>query len=104
LGSIVRIDFHPEATQELADAAEWYLNRSPRAACDFAVEIKRALDKIRDDPRRFATIGTGFRACSVERFPFQVVFRTDPHRIFVIAVAHAKRRPGYWQSRGNPGP
>ena len=68
----MRIDFHPDATRELSDFAEWYAKRSPGAARDFAIEIERALDKILADPERFAPTGTKFRACSVARFPFQI--------------------------------
>ncbi len=33
------------------------------------------------------------------RFPYSIIFRVDSDRIYVIAVAHAKRRPGYWKDR-----
>jgi hypothetical protein len=39
------------------------------------------------------------RACGIERFPFQIVFRIDADRLFIVAVSHAKRRPGYWMGR-----
>lgn len=95
----MRIDFHPEATQELADAADWYLRQSEQTARRFAVAIENALEKIEADPLRFAIVRADCRSCSAERFPYQVVFRVDPHRISIIAVAHAKRRPGYWHER-----
>jgi hypothetical protein len=28
----------------------------------------------------------------------------EPDRLIVIAIAHAKRRPGYWHSRTRPKP
>lgn len=99
LGSIVRIDFHPDATKELTEAADWYLRQSVAAARRFAIEIDRTLEMISLDPERFAQVGRNWRGCSVQRFPFQIVFRFDGDRIRVIAVAHAKRRPNYWQHR-----
>jgi plasmid stabilization system protein ParE len=95
----VRIDFHPDATHELSEGADWYLEQSPSAAQHFAMAVERTLEKIASDPSRFAIVGKGTRACSVERFPFQIVFRSEPRRLYVIAVAHAKRRPGYWRNR-----
>jgi toxin ParE1/3/4 len=95
----VRIDFHPEATDELNYAANWYLGRSPKAAQQFAVEIERALEKIAADPLRFVHVGKHVQACPVERFPYQLVFRVDPDSIFLIAVADARRRPRYWRRR-----
>ena len=95
----VRIDFHPQATADLDDAAEWYLGKSPSAAARFTEAVAASLVKIEADPERFPAVGSKFRACTVERFPYQVIFRVDPHRLYAIAVAHAKRRPGYWQDR-----
>ena len=28
-----------------------------------------------------------------------IVYEIEPHRVVIIAVAHARRRPGYWKSR-----
>jgi hypothetical protein len=35
----------------------------------------------------------------LKRYPYFVVFRELPRKIQIIAVAHAKRRPGYWTKR-----
>jgi hypothetical protein len=35
----------------------------------------------------------------LNRYPYFVVFRELPRKIQIIAVAHAKRRPGFWASR-----
>jgi hypothetical protein len=38
----------------------------------------------------------------LNRYPFSVVFRERLHDLQIIAVAHAKRRPGYWAKRTKP--
>jgi plasmid stabilization system protein ParE len=50
---IVRVDFHPGATADLDSSADWYLERSPAAAREFAIAIDDGLDKIAADPQRF---------------------------------------------------
>jgi hypothetical protein len=95
----VRIDFHPQATFELEQSLEWYAARSAPAAQNFATAIEAALAKIAHDPGRFLQIDRRHRACSVEGFPFQIVYRVEGHRMYVVGVAHAKRRPGYWRRR-----
>ena len=95
----MRISFHPEATAELEASAGWYAERSPRAARDFCVAVDVALTSIEADPKRFVRIDDRHRSCSVRKFPFQIIFRCGDDRIHVIAVAHAKRRPGYWRDR-----
>lgn len=100
----VRIDFHPGATEELQESADWYFQRSPSAGRNFALAISRALEKIAADQQRFPHVDARHQACSLERFPFQLIFRTDGIRLIVVAVAHAKRRPGYWRSRATDHP
>ena len=95
----MRIDFHPSATAELGASADWYASRSPAAARGFVIGVDAAIKKIDRDPSRFQHIDGRHQVCGVDRYPFQIVFRNDGSRIFVVAIAHAKRRPGYWLRR-----
>jgi hypothetical protein len=38
-------------------------------------------------------------AVQVRGFPYLVVYRVGAHDLLIVAVAHAKRRPGYWARR-----
>ncbi len=97
--SLVKIDFHPLATRELEASADWYAERSQEAGRCFAIAVDEAIHKMVDNPDRFQKLDARHQVCGVERFPFQIVFRHIGNRIVVIAVAHAKRRPGYWRHR-----
>ncbi len=35
----------------------------------------------------------------LRRFPYMIVYLVDPDEIFIVAVAHVRRLPGYWTSR-----
>jgi hypothetical protein len=35
----------------------------------------------------------------VPRFLHLLFYRVERERIFIVAVAHHRRRPGYWRSR-----
>lgn len=39
------------------------------------------------------------RSKGVAGFPYRVVYFVDDDWLTVVAVAHAKRRPGYWRDR-----
>jgi plasmid stabilization system protein ParE len=39
------------------------------------------------------------RRALLARFPYALVFLVREDEVRVLAVAHAKRRPGYWLSR-----
>ena len=97
--STVRTSFHPEATAELEASIEWYAERSESAAQNLCLAVDAALTSIEAHPERFAKVDARHHACSVKKFPFQIVYRHDQDRIHVVAVAHAKRRPGYWRDR-----
>jgi plasmid stabilization system protein ParE len=96
---MIRIEFHPEADQELEAAKKWYQERSDLAARAFATDIADSLTKIAASPDRWPEIGSGERRFLLSRFPFSILYRVRANEIFVTAVAHQKRRPGYWRHR-----
>jgi toxin ParE1/3/4 len=93
------IEFHPQAKQEYLGALSWYGDRSRVAAARFESEFQRALDKVVESPARSPIYFEDIRRFSLQRFPFSIFYRTDPARIYVVAVAHARRRPNYWGER-----
>jgi plasmid stabilization system protein ParE len=95
----VKIRIFSEATAELEEGLNWYAVRSPDAERKFALAIDRALTQIATEPSRFAEVAASHRACRVEKFPYQIVYRVDGNVVTIVAVAHAKRRPGYWRRR-----
>jgi plasmid stabilization system protein ParE len=90
---------HPEAIREARAAREWYSSWSPEAADAFMAEVDSAIEGIEEGPRQWPTYLGMTRRYLLRRFPFFVVFREANERIEVLAVAHARRRPGYWLGR-----
>ncbi len=99
----VNLAFHPEAAAEYAEAYQWYVERGDDIAAAFAEEISRALRLVRQTPERWPRYSARHRRILVRRFPYSVVYLTTPERIWIVAVAHARRRPGYWRARRVPG-
>jgi toxin ParE1/3/4 len=95
----VPIEIHPEARLEEDDAFEWYLQRSITAADDFLQEIISARNAIQDSPEVWPEYLHGTRHYLLNRFPYVVVYRHSAHRIDVVAIAHGRRKPGYWVDR-----
>jgi hypothetical protein len=44
-----------------------------------------------------------YEAQRVARFPYRVYFRSRESGLVIVAVAHYRRRPGFWRSRLLPG-
>jgi plasmid stabilization system protein ParE len=95
---IIRV--HPAAVEETAAAADWYLERSARAAESFLKEIDRVIARISQHPESFPHFDFGTRRANLRTFPYLIVFREREAEIEIIAIAHGRRRPGYWRNRG----
>ena len=94
-----RVFLHEEAVAEARAAKEWYEARSAAAAQAFFAELDYAIEQIAELPEGWPTYIEGTRRFLLRRFPFSVVYREHPSGIQVIAVAHSRRRAGYWKSR-----
>ena len=91
--------FHPEAEEEFLAAVAYYAERSPSAAERFDAEIRRLVAQIETMPRRHGPWRHGTRRARARRFPFIVIFVARPTALRIMAVAHIKRHPDYWQER-----
>jgi plasmid stabilization system protein ParE len=93
------VEFHPEAIAEAHHAVQWYLERSKLAAAAFVSELDLAVEHIQESPDRWSRYVSGTQRYLFHRFPYYVVYRQVENVIQVVAIAHGRRRPGYWKSR-----
>jgi plasmid stabilization system protein ParE len=93
------VGVHPEAVAEAHAATQWYRERSPSAADAFLAELDRAIEKITENPRIWPRYVASTQRFLLKRFPFSVVFRLTPNSVEVVAIAHGRRKPGYWKGR-----
>jgi plasmid stabilization system protein ParE len=96
---VIPYTFHPEAEIEFADAVSFYESRNVGLGRSFAAEVNQTVSVIREHPDTGSPIGLGRRRMLVHRFPYSVVYRQDAESLVIIAVAHHRRRPGYWRRR-----
>jgi hypothetical protein len=91
----------PEAEEELLEAMRWYESRRAGLGTELLEAVEAALQRIALAPAQFAVWAADqrWRRCVLGRFPYAVVFEERPEGLEVIAFAHGKRRPGYWQLR-----
>ena len=90
---------HPSAEQEYLSALAWYRDQSLIAAEEFEVAIRQAVERIREAPQRWPFYFGNFRKYTLRQFPFAIVYQESFLEITVFAVAHGRRRPGYWRGR-----
>jgi toxin ParE1/3/4 len=93
------VEFHSLAADEAEAAERWYRERNEAASDRFRDELDHAVDLISERPEAGSPYFSATRRVLLRRFPFFVVYRAQGGQIQVIAVAHARRRPGYWRER-----
>jgi plasmid stabilization system protein ParE len=93
------LEYLEQALEEAEGAARWYAERSAAAAAAFSEEIDEAESAIARLPDAWPRFDHNTRRYLLRRFPFSVIYRVEHRRVLIVAVAHARRRPGYWQSR-----
>jgi len=94
------LELHAEAERDYFDALDWYRSRSMPAAEKFEEAFWKAIQTVEAFPQRWPIYFARFRRYTLHEFPFSIVYREEPSRTFVLAVAHGRRRPGYWKQRG----
>lgn len=94
------IRFRPAAARELAADLRYYERDHPGRGRRFVLAVDEVVRQIAESPERFPILfEPDIRSAKVHRFPYRVVYVVVAPHIDVLAVAHAKRRPGYWRRR-----
>ena len=92
--------FDSEASDELHSAARYYEEKQEGLADEFMEEVEQAKERIGRMPQAFPLhTGSDLRKCILRRFPYTIFFLEQEDRVWIAAVAHQKRRPGYWSGR-----
>lgn len=97
----MRVHYSLAAEAELADAVDWYASREAgeRLVDRFLGEVARVEILVGERPRAWPEVEPGVRRIVLDGFPFSLIYRITPTRLQVLAVAHHRRRAGYWRDR-----
>ena len=100
----LRVRFDPAALDELHIADEWYERASPGLGTEFLAEVWDVIDRVATwsaapGPIHIPSASTGVRRAALRRFSYGIVYVVVDDVLWIVAVAHNRRRPGYWQGR-----
>jgi plasmid stabilization system protein ParE len=95
----MKYEFHPEAEQELYETAARYESQIPELGLRFADEVERVVRLLLEHPEPGSRLNDELRHFVLRRFPFSVVYAVVADIVYVVAVAHGSREPGYWRPR-----
>lgn len=98
---MIQTDFHKLAEKELLDTRDYYDELVFGLGKKFILEIEYLLKRIRINPLEFPFYFKEFRIALLRKFPFSIIFRIDPGRIYILAIAYQKRKPKYYANRND---
>ena len=93
------ITFHPDVAIEVKASYEWYQNQAEGLGDDFLSEIESAYQTITELPNTWPKFKHNYRRFLLSKFPFSIIYRLSGDKLFVVAIMHNSRKPGYWQGR-----
>jgi plasmid stabilization system protein ParE len=95
----MRYEFHPEALAEFEDATAYYAERQAGLEIRFIDAAHSAIRRTCETPEKWRIFDGDVRRTLVHVFPYAVLYSIEPDRIYIIAVMHCSRQPGYWKTR-----
>ncbi|MBI2393359.1 MAG: type II toxin-antitoxin system RelE/ParE family toxin [Deltaproteobacteria bacterium] len=95
------VRFHPAARADLEAAVAWYDEQERGLGGALVEDVERAIAKIvaRPDAWPLSEWDSRARKVVLSRFPYRVIYTISAAVIVIVAVAHQRRRPGYWRTR-----
>ena len=98
-----RVEFQKDALIEADEASDFLDSRRAGLGDEFLDELERGLALIAEFHRSAQRVEevreSETRRLVLPRFSYIVVYAVETERLFVIAVAHTSRLPGYWAGR-----
>lgn len=89
---------HPAARDEFIESTLYYQAARLGLGAQFRDAVRVGLDQIVVHPEIGAT-WRGARTLMVDGFPYDIDYRVVDSDLEVLALAHHRRRPGYWRRR-----
>ena len=88
---------HP-ASAEFADAVRWYEHKRTGLGGEFFDAVIDAVALVTARPDIGSAAGRT-RSWLLTRFPYRLIYRVRDEDIYIVAITHTSRRPGYWKNR-----
>jgi plasmid stabilization system protein ParE len=88
-----------EAEREFAESVAYYESKEIGLGWRFRDEVADAIDRIAQAPELPRLRAKGYRRVNLRVFPHYVAYVMRSDTIWIVAIAHAYRRPEFWIRR-----
>jgi plasmid stabilization system protein ParE len=95
------IDFSAAACAEAESIMQTYAAIDIALGERFDADVLYAVGLLINNPEAGQLVGNGCRRILLRSFPYSVIYKRDMTQrgLQVVAIAHQRRRSGYWQHR-----
>lgn len=95
----MKLEFHPDAEEELVEAASRYEAELAGLGARFYAELRAACEILLEYPDIGTQVDAELRKLVLESFPYSLVYSQIGNALYILAVAHERRWQGYWRER-----
>ncbi len=96
----MRVEYHPLTVSDLNKAAAYYNDKRLGLGDRFRSEVYSTIDRILANPNQFRIVAEHKRRCTVNRFPYSVIFRiVGEDTVRILVIRHHRRRPEFGAGR-----
>ena len=96
---MIALRYHEAAELELLNEIDYLEARSIGLGRRFFAEVQNAELMISRFPESAIEVFPGIRRRVLRKFPHALIYAFEGAGALILAVAHLKRRPNYWQPR-----
>ena len=91
----------PPASAEFTGAVRWYEDKRVGLGGEFYDAVLHTVSVVREHPELGVVVDgpQPHRQFLIDGFPYKLIYRDRADDLYIVAIAHASRRPGYWTQR-----
>jgi len=93
------VTFHPFAKDELFESALHYETKRPGLGGEFRTDVMRGAQLLLEHPKLGRKIDKSLYRLVLNRFPYSLIYFPSDTEVHIVAVAHHRKKPEFWQNR-----
>jgi mRNA-degrading endonuclease RelE of RelBE toxin-antitoxin system len=95
----MQVRFLPSAKAEADEAVAYFDEQLNGLGDRFEQDLQDTVGFVREHPFSGKRLSNHVRRFRLHTFRYNVIYVVDGDEIVIVAVAHHRRRPGYWRGR-----
>ena len=96
----MKVSLAAQAELELTESAAYYAKHANvEVAAAFITEFDRSANLLAANPGLGSIWRGRIRRLPLRRFPYSIVYYLREADVRILAVAHQRRKPGFWKGR-----